>query len=71
MDQNRHSNGKQKTISYLCGIFNLKSIDHHAWHDDVNADDRERLAAFRIDQSTFYHYKPAGHHQKKYDDLLQ
>ena len=26
MDQNRHSNGKQKTISYLCGIFKYQRL---------------------------------------------
>ena len=71
MDQDCCRHCQKKTIPDASGIFNLKSIDHHTWHDDVNADDRERLAAFRIDQSTFYHSKPAGHHQKKYDDLLQ
>ena len=71
MDQDGCCHCQKKTIPDASGIFNLKSIDHHAWHDDVNAEDRERLAAFCINQSTFYHRKPAGHHQKKYDDLLQ
>ena len=71
MDQDCCRHCQKKTIPDASGIFNLKSIDHHAWHDDVNADHRQCPAAFRIDQSTFYHRKPAGHHQKKYYDLLQ
>ena len=38
MDQDGRCHCQKKAITDASGIFNLKSIDHYAGHDDIDTD---------------------------------
>ena len=70
MNQNRHNNGKQKAISYLCGIFNLKSMDRHAGQNQINRHHGKYPAVLCLHDSKFNDQKTKSHNQKQYSNLL-
>ena len=39
MDQDGRCHCQKEAIPDASGIFDLKSIDHYAGHDDINTDD--------------------------------